>query len=117
MANLDLLQGINFRKGCYTGQEIVARTHYLGKLKRRMYQGRVNSPVAPCPGDDLYVAQENADMQSVGRIVDASRYPDGGFAVLAVVVMEQAESKPIKLANGNRLDFVPLPYTVESANV
>jgi folate-binding protein YgfZ len=117
MANLDLLQGINFRKGCYTGQEIVARTHYLGKLKRRMYQGRVNSSALPCPGDDVYGAEENANRQSVGRIVDACRHPEGGSAVLAVVVMEQAENNPIKLANGNTLDFVPLPYPFESTNV
>lgn len=115
MTNLDLLNGINFRKGCYTGQEIVARTHYLGKLKRRMYLSRVNSPTAPSPGDELFVTQEDAEKQSVGRIVDACRHPEGGFAVLAVVIIEQAENHSIKLANGNTLDFVPLPYSLEPA--
>jgi folate-binding protein YgfZ len=115
MANLDLLNGINFRKGCYTGQEIVARTHYLGKLKRRMYQGRVNSPTTPIPGDEVFGAQEETETQSIGRIVDACRHPEGGFAVLAVVVIEQAENNPVKLANGNTLDFVPLPYSFEPA--
>jgi folate-binding protein YgfZ len=47
MLNFDLIGGVSFNKGCYPGQEIVARTHYLGKLKKRMY--RVHAPSAPCP--------------------------------------------------------------------
>lgn len=116
MTNLDLLNGINFRKGCYTGQEIVARTHYLGKLKRRMYLGRVNGPIPPQPGDELFAGQESAETQSVGRIVDACRHPEEGFALLAVVVIEQAENSPIHLANGTPLSFVSLPYSFDSAN-
>lgn len=109
MINLQLLNGINFRKGCYTGQEVVARTHYLGKLKRRMYQARVNSPTPPSPGDELFALQQGTE-QSVGKIVDACPYPEGGFAVLAVVVIDYAESSPVQLQNGAGLCFTPLPY-------
>jgi folate-binding Fe-S cluster repair protein YgfZ len=54
MVNLDLLNGINFRKGCYPGQEIVARTHYLGRLKQRMYLASLPPGHAlPAPGTAL----------------------------------------------------------------
>ena len=49
--NMDLIEGINFKKGCYTGQEIVARTHYLGKVKRRMYRAFIKSRADLNPGD------------------------------------------------------------------
>ena len=50
MANLDLIGGVNFKKGCYPGQEIVARMQYLGKLKRRMYLAHIDSSDAPQAG-------------------------------------------------------------------
>ena len=53
--NLDLIDAINFKKGCYTGQEIVARTHYLGKPKRRMYLGSINVDKPPKLGDEVTV--------------------------------------------------------------
>jgi folate-binding protein YgfZ len=54
MVNLDLIGGVSFTKGCYPGQEIVARMHYLGRLKQRMYRFHVESAEAPRPGDKLY---------------------------------------------------------------
>lgn len=67
MANLDLLGGISFDKGCYTGQEIIARLHYLGTLKRRMFIARIEG-AAPAPGTAIHQAGES---QAVGEIVDA----------------------------------------------
>lgn len=64
--NFDLIGGINFKKGCYTGQEIVARTHYLGKIKRRM--AKFTSQVAPQIGQS--VVSPNLDNQEVGIIID-----------------------------------------------
>ena len=52
MVNLDLIGALSYTKGCYPGQEIVARTHYLGRLKQRMYLARVAAPAAA--GDRLY---------------------------------------------------------------
>ncbi|HET8881770.1 MAG TPA: hypothetical protein VFM56_06295, partial [Solimonas sp.] len=73
MANLDLLGGISFDKGCYTGQEIVARLHYLGQLKRRMFVARIDG-AAPPPGSAVH---QDGDSQAVGEIVDAVADRDG----------------------------------------
>ena len=65
MLNLDLLDAINFKKGCYTGQEIVARTHYLGKVKRRTLRGQIETIELPEAGDDIL----NGAQDVVGKIV------------------------------------------------
>ena len=111
MLNLHLLEGISFQKGCYTGQEIVARTHYLGKLKRRMYLARVNSPARPGPGDPVFSPPTDAS-QSAGQLADACRHPTGGYAVLAVARIDCAEQGTLHLgdANGPALQPEPLPY-------
>jgi hypothetical protein len=116
MLNLELLDGISFKKGCYTGQEIVARTHYLGKLKRRMYLARVESPAPPRPGDPLFSPQADAS-QGAGRLADACRHPDGGYAVLAVALIECAEQDSLRLGDtsGPELRLEPLPYGFETA--
>lgn len=69
MLNLDVLDGINFKKGCYTGQEIIARMHYLGKLKQRMFVSKVNGEL-PEIGATVYV--DIAREKTAGNIVDAS---------------------------------------------
>jgi folate-binding protein YgfZ len=66
MVNLDRLGAISFNKGCYTGQEIVARLHYLGNLKRRMYLLRGKGPVTP-PGSALFSGTQS---QAAGEVVD-----------------------------------------------
>ena len=78
MANLQLLHGISFKKGCYPGQEIVARMQYLGTLKRRMYLGIIRQDRVASPGDALFSAGD--DSQPVGIIVDSQPHPDGGEA-------------------------------------
>ena len=114
MLNLQLLEGISFQKGCYTGQEVVARTHYLGKLKRRMYLAHTDSTTPPQPGNSLFSAQTDAS-QSAGRLVDAAQHPDGGYAVLAVALIECAEHGTLQLgdANGPALQVEKLPYAFE----
>ena len=110
MVNFDLTNSVNFQKGCYTGQEIVARTQYLGKLKRRMYL--VHSDTAAVPGDELY----SADMegQASGMIVNAQAAPDGGWDALAVIQISSADAHPIHLKSldGARLAIEPLPYSL-----
>ena len=114
MVNLQLLHGISFQKGCYTGQEIVARTRYLGVLKRRMYRAHVETESHPRPGDGVFSSQTGAE---VGKIVDACRHPDGGYEALAVVMIEHADSGELGLGDGNgvRLVFGTLPYGFEEA--
>ncbi len=76
MLNLQALGGISFTKGCYTGQEIVARTHYLGKLKRRMYRAHVDSDTPPRPGQALH-GSGLGEEQDAGTIVAAAPSPKG----------------------------------------
>jgi folate-binding protein YgfZ len=83
MLNLDLIGGISFTKGCYPGQEIVARLHYLGTAKRRMVRGWIDGTVVPDPGTSILLA--NGDGQAVGEVVDAALHPGRGVALLAVL--------------------------------
>lgn len=110
MVNYELIGGVNFKKGCYPGQEIVARTQYLGKLKRRMYLATLADDAAPAPGDECYSA-EMPD-QAIGMIVNAAPAPSGGYDVLAVLQMSSAESNPIhwKSLDGPVLKLDTLPY-------
>lgn len=111
-ANLDLLEGISFRKGCYTGQEIVARVHYLGRLKQRMYRLHANAADVPPPGSPIYAPDRGE--QSTGMVVVACPSPSDGVDLLAVVHTNSAEAGELHLgeAHGPRLTVEPLPYTV-----
>ena len=113
MVNLQLLGGVSFRKGCYAGQEIIARTQHLGKLKRRMYRIHVDSALAPQAGDELCAAHDAG--QSIAQIVDACPHPEGGYEVLAVVLIECVENSTVLLGNAQlaKLEFAPLPYAFE----
>ena len=110
MANLDAIGGVSFSKGCYPGQEIVARMHYLGRLKQRMYLASVAADEAPQPGDKLYSA--GTGEQACGMIVNAAAAPDGGFDMLAVMQIESAQRGDVhwKSPEGPRLKFLELPY-------
>lgn len=111
MLNLDLLGGISFKKGCYTGQEIVARTHYLGKVKRRTYLAHIDTTTAPQAGDDLFGDAPEA----VGKIVRAAPAPQGGFHVLAEVRLESVETGAVHLGSSSGQILVITPF-VEPEN-
>ncbi len=112
MANLHSLGGISFKKGCYTGQEVVARMHYLGKLKRRMYRAHVDIDTVPTAGDLLFANGE--EEASAGKVVLAQPAPQGGVDLLAVLQIASVEAGDIHLqsANGPKLEFLDLPYEV-----
>src|SRR5574337_618452 len=113
MLNYELIGGVSCTKGCYPGQEIVARTQYLGKRKKRMYRVRLADDVAtPAPGQDLY-APDFPD-QSAGKLVNVVPAAGGGFEALAVLQMSSAEGGEVHLGapDGPRLDFLPLPYAL-----
>lgn len=112
MINFDLIRGISFKKGCYPGQEIVARTHYLGKLKRRMYLAHLDTDAPPQAGDELFSTEMEG--QATGIIVNATPAPHGGYDVLAVVQISSQETQTIhwKSLQGATLQFSPLPYTL-----
>jgi len=109
MANFDLVGGVSFRKGCYPGQEIVARTQYRGGLKRRMARAHVESPAEPKPGDTVYSATFGE--QAAGTIVQAARAPEGGFDLLVVAQIESLQSGGLHLGSleGPALELRDVP--------
>ena len=111
MTNLQLIDGLSFKKGCYPGQEIVARMHYLGKLKRRMFLARIEGNTVPAPGTDVFAGDKNA-----GKVADA-RMPDSQPArALLVLNIASAENGNLHLAtpDGPTLTIEQLPYPFEA---
>lgn len=126
MVNLERIGGVHFQKGCYPGQEIVARTQYLGKgVKRRMIRAHVATESAPEPATPVFgtefgdgqssTAQAQGRAQAAGLIVGAAPSPEGGFEVLAVVLTSALANGGARLGalDGPRLDPRPLPYTLD----
>lgn len=112
--NWDILGGIDFQKGCYTGQEIIARTHYLGRLKERtlLFHAAAGSVR---PGERLYGAAFGD--QPCGTVVNAAAAPAGGFDLLAVLQLAAAEREDVHLGapDGPALTPLPLPYAIPAA--
>lgn len=110
MANMEILGGLSFNKGCYPGQEVVARSQYLGKVKRRLFLAHVEAPAQP--GDELY-APEPAD-QSCGLVANAAPAPQGGWDALVVALAPSVQGGEVRLKrrDGAPLRFRPLPYAV-----
>ncbi|MFL1513578.1 CAF17-like 4Fe-4S cluster assembly/insertion protein YgfZ [Pseudomonas prosekii] len=111
MLNLQAVGGVSFKKGCYTGQEIVARMQYLGKLKRRLYRLQLEGSELPEPGTQLFAPTHNS---SIGEVVIAARGEEN-IELLAVLQAEAAESGDIHLAalEGPALHLLDLPYTLD----
>ena len=111
MINLQAVDGVSFKKGCYTGQEIVARMQYLGKLKRRLYRLSLDSAQMPEPGTPLFSPSHNS---SIGEVVIAAK-ADQVIELLAVLQAEAADSGDVHLGmlEGPGLQLLDLPYTLD----
>ncbi len=109
MINFDVQGGISFKKGCYPGQEIVARAHYRGAVKRRMYRATVDALAKP--GDPVFSG--DAGGQECGSVVLAAPSETGASELLAVAQMQSREQDDVRLgaADGPRLRFASLPYS------
>ena len=94
MDNFDLLGGVIFRKGCYPGQEIVARTQYRGILKRRMALAHAAGR-APVPGERVF-SKAFGD-QAAGEVVNAAPAPGGGTDLLVVAQIESLRNGDLRL--------------------
>jgi len=106
MLDLPRLGGVSFTKGCYVGQEVVARTEHLGRLKRRLYLAHAGGAATPRPGEPVLGPDDDA--QAAGRVVQAQPVPDGGYDLLAVIHIETAEAAPtggLRLESGAALEL------------
>ncbi|RJQ45866.1 MAG: folate-binding protein [Gammaproteobacteria bacterium] len=103
MLNLDVLDAVSFTKGCYPGQEIVARTRHLGEVKRRLYRASIRSGTAPRPGAVLY----GRDGTQIGQVISAQTSPSGDIELLAVIQISQVSPDNVHLfsASGALLYF------------
>ncbi|AZD28165.1 CAF17-like 4Fe-4S cluster assembly/insertion protein YgfZ [Pseudomonas chlororaphis] len=111
MLNLQAIGGVSFKKGCYTGQEIVARMQYLGKLKRRLYRLALNAEELPEPGTPLFSPTHGS---SIGEVVIAARAGQN-IELLAVLQAEAAEDGNLHLGalEGPGLQLLDLPYQLD----
>jgi folate-binding protein YgfZ len=112
MLNLELLGGVNFKKGCYPGQEVVARSQYRGTLKRRTYLMDSEAPLTA--GAEAFHS-EDPD-QPAGMVVLAASLPNGTHSALVELKMASLAGGTLHLgsASGPRLSPATLPYTLEA---
>lgn len=106
MLNLDLLDGISFEKGCYTGQEIIARTHFRGAIKRRMFRFTA-SCLPPAPGTRILAGEAHA-----GDVVDAAASGEGSELLAVVSLAHAQEQLRLELVPVVELKKEPLPYVI-----
>ncbi len=110
MVNLELLGGVSFRKGCYTGQEIIARTQHLGKVKQRLF--RVAFEVPAQAGDALYSPDLNG--QASGTLLNVVQTAHGHFEALAVLRLGSMEhGMHLQAMDGPAIRVLDLPYPLE----
>jgi hypothetical protein len=105
MLNLDLIGGISFSKGCYTGQEIVARTQNLGRIKRRTFRYRVDGGTPPAPLAGLYI-----DGSKVAEVLTSAAW--GGSVELLAVTSLDARDRVLTLDDGRSAVPLEMAYTV-----
>lgn len=112
-ANWDVLGGVNFRKGCYAGQEIIARMQYLGRQKERLFAFHTDAKAVPA----MRVYGPEFGDQACGIVVNAAPAPEGGSDLLAVVQLAAAGTGGLHLdaPDGPALVSWPLPYVVPPA--
>ncbi|MNO51918.1 tRNA-modifying protein YgfZ [compost metagenome] len=111
MINLQAVDGVSFKKGCYTGQEIVARMQYLGKLKRRQYRLALDQPDIPAPGTEIFSPTHGS---SVGEVVIAAS-TGARCELLAVLTADAVADDNLHLGSleGPRLQVLTLPYELD----
>ncbi|MGB8328024.1 MAG: hypothetical protein WCE48_10650 [Steroidobacteraceae bacterium] len=110
MLNLDVLGAVAFDKGCYTGQEVIARAHYRGRIKRRMQRFRSRGPVTLAPG-----ATGRMTDGRTYQVVDAVMQADGRAHFLAVSPVAAADETSVAPAGSDALldcESLPLPYAL-----
>ena len=111
MLNLHLLGGVNFKKGCYTGQEVVARMQYLGAAKRRLYRARIDGGDMPTVGAEIFTS---AGGSSVGNLVQACTVGDDIELLAVLTKTKVVDGEPLQFADGRVLELLELPYDADA---
>jgi tRNA-modifying protein YgfZ len=120
MVNYELVGGVNFKKGCYPGQEVVARSQYRGTAKRRLFLAHTDAPIAA--GQEIFSAADPG--QPSGMVVNASPWPatagassNASVSASALIELKLAQANNVLhlgSPDGPTLSLAPLPYTVPS---
>lgn len=109
MLNWQALGGVHFKKGCYTGQEVVARMHFLGQLKKSLFRFSCPAEAGPLAAGMTLTVKG----RTVGDIVNSVKLADGTYQCLAVVRHDAADSELVtEHAPEIPLARLPLPYKV-----
>nr|WP_186329742.1 folate-binding protein YgfZ [Variovorax boronicumulans] len=110
MLNYESVGGVSFKKGCYPGQEVVARSQFRGTLKRRAYLVHADAELAA--GQEVFQASDAE--QPTGTVVQAAAHPDGGWDAVVSVQIAAAEANDLRAgsATGPALQLQPLPYAL-----
>jgi hypothetical protein len=114
MLNLDLLGGVSFNKGCYPGQEVIARMKYRGRVKRRLQRFELAAADTPAPDTPIYL-QDDDSGNTAGSIINAARSANGLHAVLAVAQLDPERPLCAFRPNGPVLTLRALPYEIPAS--
>jgi len=115
MLNYESVDGVNFRKGCYPGQEVVARSQFRGAIKRRGFI--VRSAAALSPGQELFEPQDRSQpcgLVAMAAAVPAGCGPDGAWDAIASLQIGSAQGAPLVTADGAEVLLQPLPYPLRT---
>lgn len=113
MLNLQALDGISFSKGCYIGQETIARAKYRGANKRALFILTGRASKAPKAGDNVQLLLDS-NWKRVGTVISGCQYGDGHIEVLAVLPKDSGSDNiyQIQEIEGSTLYYAPLPYSL-----
>ena len=111
MTNMELIDGVSFSKGCYPGQEVVARLHYLGNANRRMFRITSNSSQELQAGDDIY---STSSEQAIGKFLNVMKTGKNKYDGLAVLRIEASKTNSLSTSakDGDAITLNDLPYDV-----
>lgn len=107
MLNYESVGGVSFKKGCYPGQEVVARSQFRGTLKRRAYVAQADGALQP--GQEVFHPSDAE--QPVGTVVQSAADPSGGWRAIVSMQTSAADGQPLR-ASDARLSLLPLPYAL-----
>ncbi|RUO22523.1 tRNA-modifying protein YgfZ [Aliidiomarina iranensis] len=116
MVNLDSLNGVSFKKGCYIGQETIARTHYKGQNKRRLAHLIGTAESTPAPASELEI-KLGENWRRAGAVISAVRYDNDVIAIQAVLPSDLDAQAELRIKGQNDSKFTPCPKSDETESI